>query len=102
MLFEGSRAIQANLKPLGEHIAGSQVVTAKPEVHVRQLTAASHFLILACDGIWEVLSDQEVCALCGWLLSASIAYSLSSAFWRIAVTAPPLDSKSVPTLHISR
>ena len=37
-----------------------QVASAVPEVHVRQLTGASRFLILACDGIWEVLSDQEV------------------------------------------
>ena len=33
---------------------------AVPEVHARQLTPSSEFLILACDGIWEVLSDQEV------------------------------------------
>jgi len=37
-----------------------QVVMAVPEVHSRELTSGSEFLILACDGIWEVLSDQEV------------------------------------------
>ena len=37
-----------------------QVVMAVPEVHSRELTDGSEFLILACDGIWEVLSDQEV------------------------------------------
>ena len=37
-----------------------QVVVAVPEVSSRQVTAASEFLILACDGIWEVLSDQQV------------------------------------------
>ncbi len=31
-----------------------------PEVHSSKLTKGSEFLILACDGIWEVLSDQEV------------------------------------------
>lgn len=38
-----------------------QVVLAVPEVRKQKLTDASEFLILACDGIWEVLSDQEVC-----------------------------------------
>ena len=33
---------------------------AVPEVHARELNDGSEFLILACDGIWEVLSDQEV------------------------------------------
>ena len=37
-----------------------QVVMAVPEVHSLKLTTGSEFLILACDGIWEVLSDQEV------------------------------------------
>ena len=31
-----------------------------PEVHSSKLSDGSEFLILACDGIWEVLSDQEV------------------------------------------
>ena len=37
---------------------------AVPEVHSRELTDGSEFLILACDGIWEVLSDQEVRKAC--------------------------------------
>jgi len=34
-------------------------VTADPDVHEVQLTAADEFLILACDGLWDVLSHQE-------------------------------------------
>ncbi|KAI0228535.1 putative protein phosphatase 2C T23F11.1 [Lamellibrachia satsuma] len=37
-----------------------QIVTAQPDVVVRDLTDDHEFLILACDGIWDVLSNQEV------------------------------------------
>lgn len=36
-----------------------QMVTALPEVRCVQLEEGHEFLILACDGIWDVLSNQE-------------------------------------------
>ena len=33
---------------------------AYPEVTVRPISDDIEFLILACDGIWDVLSNQEV------------------------------------------
>lgn len=35
-------------------------VTAVPEVRCLQLAPGDEFLLLACDGIWDVLSNQEV------------------------------------------
>lgn len=36
-----------------------QMVTANPEIRTLRLTHDDEFLILACDGIWDVLSNQE-------------------------------------------
>ncbi|XP_034836660.1 probable protein phosphatase 2C T23F11.1 isoform X2 [Maniola hyperantus] len=41
-----------------------QIVTAYPDVQVRQLTEDWEFIVIACDGIWEVLSNEEVLSFC--------------------------------------
>ena len=40
-----------------------------PTVSSRPLARADRFVILACDGVWDVLTDQQVCqcSLCGSL-----------------------------------
>jgi len=40
--------------------AEEQIVTAYPDVIMRDLTASHEFIIMACDGIWDVMSNQEV------------------------------------------
>uniref|UniRef100_A0A2R5LLR9 protein-serine/threonine phosphatase n=1 Tax=Ornithodoros turicata TaxID=34597 RepID=A0A2R5LLR9_9ACAR len=40
--------------------AEEQIVTAYPDVVVKEITPSHEFLILACDGIWDVLSNEEV------------------------------------------
>lgn len=37
-----------------------QMVTACPDVVVKELTTAHEFVVMACDGIWDVMSNQEV------------------------------------------
>lgn len=37
-----------------------QIVTAYPDVETRDITEDYEFILLACDGIWDVMSNEEV------------------------------------------
>jgi len=43
-----------------ELAAEKQIISPEPEVVVREITEDLQFVVLACDGIWDVLSNQEV------------------------------------------
>merc|ERR1712226_858570 len=37
-----------------------QKISAKPDLRYLQLTKADHFIVIACDGIWNVMASQSV------------------------------------------
>lgn len=56
-----SRALgDMDFKQSKELPAAEQMITAMPDVRTLQLHPGDEFLILACDGIWEMLTNQEV------------------------------------------
>ncbi len=56
-----SRAI-GDLKYKGNQqlAASEQIITAQPDVRSVELTTEDRFLLLACDGVWDVLNNQQV------------------------------------------
>lgn len=39
-----------------------QMVSPEPEVCVVERSPADEFLVLACDGVWDIISNEELCA----------------------------------------
>ena len=37
----------------------AQIVTVVPDIATQQLQPGDEFILLACDGIWDVLTNQE-------------------------------------------
>ncbi len=64
----------------------SQIVTAVPEVRQLGLQSGDEFLLLACDGIWDVLTNQEVRRR---VVSARTCMAQASVQLETVCTAPP-------------
>jgi serine/threonine protein phosphatase PrpC len=46
----------------------AQVITAHPDVRVFELSSEDQFFLLACDGVWDVLSNEVSTG--SWLLTS--------------------------------
>lgn len=38
-----------------------QLVSPEPEIFVRDRDEKDEFLVLACDGVWDVMSNEDIC-----------------------------------------
>ena len=57
-----SRAIgDLKYKQNGALPPSAQIITAEPDVIEQRLVPADEFMVLACDGVWDVMSNAEVC-----------------------------------------
>lgn len=55
----------SDMKTAGEK--GQPLVVSTPDITGTNVTAEDAFVVIACDGVWDVLSDQEVCGMgFGW------------------------------------
>jgi serine/threonine protein phosphatase PrpC len=53
--------------------AEQQMVTALPEVQTERLVSGDEFLIIACDGIWDVMTSQQAVDFCRQRLAGGAA-----------------------------
>ncbi len=49
--------------------AADQIITAEPDICHIELTDEDQFFVLACDGVWDVMENQEVCDFVGQRLA---------------------------------
>ena len=55
-----SRALGDYTYKNAEHVEPKdQMVTAFPDIHIVERNGQEQFLMLACDGIWDVLSNED-------------------------------------------
>jgi len=48
-------------KQVGSLLPSEQMITAEPDITVTEILPTDKFFTLACDGVWDVLSNQEIC-----------------------------------------
>jgi protein phosphatase PTC1 len=51
-------------RAFGDYALKRDGVTAKPSITKHFLKPADKFLVIASDGIWDVLEDEDTCKLC--------------------------------------
>lgn len=62
-----------------------QIITAQPDIMRIMLTPEDRFFVLACDGVWDVMSNQACVVLHCFFVSVSVlataALTGSTAAW---------------------
>lgn len=41
-----------------------QLISAEPDIVKREITPRDEFLLIGCDGIWELKTNQELITIC--------------------------------------
>ena len=50
-------------RSLGDYVAQTVGVNPEPEINIHNITGDDRFIIIASDGVWEFLSDDQVAKL---------------------------------------
>mmetsp|Transcript_4471 Transcript_4471/g.7470 ORF Transcript_4471/g.7470 Transcript_4471/m.7470 type:complete len:379 (+) Transcript_4471:202-1338(+) len=92
-----SRAI-GDLKYKGntELPASQQIITAQPDICKISLTSEDRFFVLACDGVWDVMSNQDVVDFISHRLDQGMTPSqASSALLDACLANDPKEARGV-------
>jgi serine/threonine protein phosphatase PrpC len=51
------------------------MITAFPDVYVEEITPDCDFVVLACDGVWDCMTNQEICDFISQRLDKNVKIS---------------------------
>ena len=90
-------------RSIGDAVAEGIGVIGEPEILTRRIEPSDRFLILACDGVWDVLSDQKVCDIVQKSLDAQpdAPHLAAKAVCTAAFSAESEDNISACLLYTS-
>lgn len=97
-VFPGAIAVTRALGALPLKSAAPKLVVATPGLASRALDGSEQFLIVACDGIWDVFSDKAACAYVEAALDAG-ATDAAERLVRSAHAKGSTDNISACILH---
>jgi len=95
--FNRVNGILAVSRSLGDHMM-KELVVANPEISRAALCPLDHFLIIACDGLWDVVEDQEACDFVSQMATHVPTASISdicTALGRLALTKGSRDNITI-------
>ena len=73
-----------------------QIITAQPEIRKIALTPEDRFFILACDGVWDVMSNQDAVDFVGARMDQGMTPSqVSSALLDACLANDPKEARGV-------
>ncbi|KFK29906.1 hypothetical protein AALP_AA7G193700 [Arabis alpina] len=93
-------------RALGDFLLKSYGVIATPQVSTHQITPRDQFLLLACDGVWDVLSNEEVATVAmnseNEAEAANAVTEAAANAWRQKYPTVKVDDISVVCLSINK
>ncbi|GMI79753.1 hypothetical protein like AT5G01700 [Hibiscus trionum] len=96
----------AMARAFGDFCLKDHGVTAIPEVSYRKLTSKDEFVVLATDGVWDVLSNNEVIRIVASVkkqsMAAKILVHYSVQAWRTKYPGSKVDDCAVVCLFLKK
>ncbi|MED6130741.1 hypothetical protein PIB30_003317 [Stylosanthes scabra] len=93
-------------RAFGDFILKDHGIIAIPEISYRPLTLSDQFLVLASDGVWDVLSNNEVCSIV-WTTkneaaAAKAVVEAATAAWKSKYPSSRVDDCTVVCLFLQK
>ncbi len=95
------QGVLAVARALGDH-ALKRFVTGEPYVATVELQAEDTHLVLACDGLWDVMSDQDVCDIIRDMPEETSCLNVAKHLISKAITLRTSDNITVVVIKLQK